>query len=151
MFFTIYSPSAKGCLLPIFHDNRGGRVRVQAAVARKKGAPGNPAPGAQRPKTAWGSMRIIGICNKKRAEVPYSPSHVCVKQECRHGSVQLDQRRRFHLAPNAPRWCHDMKLWPYDGSDASLAAQLPMAWDESILAAWNWIISRSTDIEAAKH
>jgi WD40 repeat protein len=37
------------------------------------------------------------------------------------------QRQRFHLAPDAPRWCYSMQLWPFDGSDKSLPP--PVTWE----------------------
>ena len=46
-----------------------------------------------------------------------------------------DQRLKFHLASSAPRWCHDMKLWPYD--DPAKTPPPPPTWDERLAVAWD--------------
>jgi len=46
------------------------------------------------------------------------------------------QRQRFLLAPTAPRWCFTAKLWPYD--EQAKIPPAPPAWDERLLAAWDW-------------
>ena len=57
------------------------------------------------------------------------------------------QRRRFHLAPVAPRWCHTMNLWPYADHGAPYAPAAkppygppPLNWDERLAAAWDVVI-----------
>jgi hypothetical protein len=51
------------------------------------------------------------------------------------------QRQRFHLAPDAPRWCYSRQLWPFD--DPSKNPPPPTSWDERLVAAWDWMVTKA--------
>ena len=55
--------------------------------------------------------------------------------------LTLAERQTFHLAPEAPRWCYENKLWPYD--DATKFPPPPFSWDERLVGAWNRVASMS--------
>jgi hypothetical protein len=57
-----------------------------------------------------------------------------------------DQRQRFHLAPEPPRWCHTMRLWPFDDPGKSPP---PLGWDERLVAAWDWMMPKTSPPSAA--
>ena len=50
------------------------------------------------------------------------------------------QRQTFHLAPNTPRWCYDMQLWPFDDPGKTPP---PLTWDERLVAGWDWMVTKT--------
>jgi WD40 repeat protein len=54
--------------------------------------------------------------------------------------LTLSQRQRFHLVPDAPRWCYSMQLWPFDDP---IKNPPPIAWDERLIAAWDWLVTKT--------
>jgi WD40 repeat protein len=57
------------------------------------------------------------------------------------------QLRRFHLAPEAARWCYTMQLWPYDDQAKNPPPRL--TWDQRLVAAWDWMMRKTSSQLAA--
>jgi len=51
------------------------------------------------------------------------------------------QRTQFHLSSPPPRWCYQRRLWPYE--DPAKAPPPPLAWDERLLANWEWAMGQT--------
>jgi WD40 repeat protein len=55
------------------------------------------------------------------------------------------QRNHFHLSAEPPRWCKDLKKWPYDGPANTLAPTQPW-YEKALLNLGGWIGAKLVDV-----